>query len=110
MTLVYIRRTWRRESTQPPQVLPTGKRTEPAPRLSLLPGVFRFLGYNPLLGNASSLGEQIKQYRIQKGLSLRKLAKEMGIDAATLAKWERRKTLPSLSVRNRLTGFFDLLL
>jgi len=72
--------------------------------------VIEFLGYDPLESNATTIGKRTKKYRIQKGLSLRKLAKEMGIDAATLAKRERRKTLPGLSVRNRLTGFFDLLL
>jgi len=46
------------------------------PRLYLLPKIYHFLGCNPSQSNATTLGEKIKEHRIQKGLSLRKLAKE----------------------------------
>ncbi|MBI1805107.1 MAG: helix-turn-helix transcriptional regulator [Ignavibacteriae bacterium] len=80
-----------------------------SPRLRLLPSVFGFLGYNPLQSNPNSLGEKIKQYRIQKGLSLRRLAKELGIDPGTLERWERKDDELSIRYKDRLLGFFDTL-
>ena len=65
-----------------------------SPRLYLLPKITEFLGYDPLQSNATTLAEKIKKYRIQRGLSLRKLAKKLGIDPATLARWERSSTIP----------------
>src|SRR5882762_6941678 len=49
------------------------EKNQTSPRLYLLPKIIKFLGYDPLQRNATSLGQRIKQYRIQKGLSLRKL-------------------------------------
>ena len=56
-----------------------------------MPKVIDFLGYEPAKRNATTLGERIKQYRIQQGLSLRRLAKEFGIDPGTLSRWERNE-------------------
>ncbi|MBI1805494.1 MAG: helix-turn-helix transcriptional regulator [Ignavibacteria bacterium] len=64
------------------------------PRLYLLPKVVEFLSYFPFESNATTIGEKIKQYRIQNGLSFRKLAKELGIDPGTLARWERGESEP----------------
>jgi len=75
-----------------------------------MPKIIEFLGYDPLLSNATTLGEKIKQYRIQKGWSLRKLAKELGIDPGTLARWERNVILPRAALKIRLNGFLDRLL
>jgi DNA-binding XRE family transcriptional regulator len=72
------------------------------PQLYLLPKIYHFLGYNPLQGDATNLGEKIKQYRIQKGLSLRRLAKEMGIDPGTLSKWEKGQSNPNSKLRTQL--------
>ena len=72
------------------------------PKLYLLPKIIKFLGYDPLQGNATGLGEKIKQYRVRKGLSLRKLAKELGIDPGTLARWERDRGLPNATIKRLL--------
>ena len=64
------------------------------PRLYLLPKVFAFLGYDPFRAHVTSLGGMIRQYRVQKGLSLRKFAKELGVDPATIARWEEGKSQP----------------
>ena len=79
-------------------------------RLRLLPGVFKFLGYCPLRGSATRLAEKIKRYRIQKWVSLRKLAKELGSDPGTLAMWERNVILPRAALKIRPNGFLDRLL
>jgi transcriptional regulator with XRE-family HTH domain len=81
------------------------ERGRTSPRLCLLPKVFKFLGYNPLQDNATNLGEKIKQYRIQKGFSLRRLAKELGVDPGTLAKWEREGSEPCEKLQTFLNSF-----
>lgn len=73
-----------------------------SPRLYLLPKIYHFLGYRPLQANATTLGEKIKQYRIQKGLSLRKLAKELGVDPGTLARWEGTESQPCGRLKERV--------
>jgi len=60
-----------------------------APCLSLLPGIFRFSGYNPLRWNTTGFGEKVRQYRNRTGLRLIKLAKVLDVDPGTFAKWER---------------------
>ena len=65
----------------------------------------KFLGYDPLQSNATTLGEKIKQYRIQKGLSLRKLAKELGVEPATLTRWEKGEVKPRGRIKERITIF-----
>ena len=58
-----------------------------SPRLYLMPKVFEFLGYSPFESNALSLGDQIKAYRIQEGLSLMRMAKILGVDPDIVARW-----------------------
>ena len=77
------------------------------PRLYLLPKIYNFLGYNPLQGNATTIGEKVKQYRIQKGLSLGKLAQELGVDPSTLARWERGESEPPEKLKKLVSFFGD---
>ncbi len=79
------------------------------PRLYLLPKIIEFLGFNPLQSNATGLGERIKQYRIQKGLSLRRLAKEMGVDPGTLARWEKNKRKSNRRLKRLLESVLSVL-
>ena len=66
------------------------------PRLCLFPKIVQFLGYSPILAEPKhTLGYQIKAYRLRHGLTQKKLAKALGIDPATLARWEFGKTKPS---------------
>ena len=77
------------------------------PRLKFLPKVIEFLGYNPINGNATSLGERIREYRIPRGLSLKKIARDLGIDPGTLSRWERKKSEPSKKLKRHLNSFFQ---
>jgi transcriptional regulator with XRE-family HTH domain len=72
------------------------------PRLYLLLKICHLLGYNPLQVSPATLGERIKQYRIQKGLSLRRLAEELGVDPGTLARWEKGRCKPKMVFKLRL--------
>jgi hypothetical protein len=43
---------------------------------------FSFLGYDPFPLSATTAGEKIKSYRRKSGLSIKKLARIIGIDPA----------------------------
>lgn len=60
-----------------------------------MPKVVEFLGYFPFGNNVLSLPDQIKAYRIREGLSLRKIAKILGVDPGTVARWENEGRVPN---------------
>jgi transcriptional regulator with XRE-family HTH domain len=73
------------------------------PRLYLFPRITQFLGYNPFpkIENPAII-EAIKTYRLNHGLSQKKMAKLLGIDPTTLARWEKGKAAPSRQLSRRL--------
>jgi transcriptional regulator with XRE-family HTH domain len=74
------------------------------PRLYLFLKIIQFLGYTPFPNNEeSTLGEAIKAYRLRHGLSQKKMARALGIDPTTLARWEKTKTTPSKKLGRRLS-------
>jgi len=77
------------------------------PTLSLLPKVIQFLGYISLEIKVDSLGDRIKLYRKVRGVSQKILAKEIGIDACTLARWEKNKRNLKTSFLNLIQNFFS---
>src|SRR5207302_10529442 len=48
--------------------------------LRFIPKIISFLGYDPFPQVSSTLGAEILQYRRKQGLSIKKLAKILGID------------------------------
>jgi len=52
------------------------------------------------------IGDQLRQLRTQRGLSLRALATEAGVSATLLSQIERGVTEPSLATLRRLAGVF----
>ena len=70
------------------------------------PAIIRFLGYNPL-PEAKTLAEQLVRYRTTLGLSREWAALELGVDAGTLARWERGEAEPTGEFLNRVKRFFD---
>ena len=73
-----------------------------SPRLYLMPKVFEFLGYYAFESNDLSLGDQIKAYRIREGLSLRRMAKILGADPDTVARWENEGRIPNRVLLKKL--------
>jgi transcriptional regulator with XRE-family HTH domain len=66
------------------------ERNHTSPRLYLISGIIRFLGYNPgPTREGLTFGERIKMYRKTHGLSQKKLARQLGVDPTTLARWEK---------------------
>jgi DNA-binding transcriptional regulator YiaG len=69
-----------------------GNRTEPAVRL--IPRIIQFLGYCPYTPGLST-AECIKLIRQSLGLSQKKMARIVGVDASTLKRWEAGIRRPS---------------
>jgi DNA-binding XRE family transcriptional regulator len=57
------------------------------PSMRHFPMLIEFLGYDPM-PTAISLGEKLMSYRRKNGISRKALAKEIGVDEATLQGWE----------------------
>jgi transcriptional regulator with XRE-family HTH domain len=64
------------------------------PRLEYMPGIIRFLGYNPL-PPSKSWAERLVHGRKAIGLSQREAAARIGVDMSTLARWERGEREPT---------------
>ncbi len=73
------------------------------PTLQVVPKIVRFLEYDPFpVTERQSIGEAIKAYRLMNGLSLKKLAMTLGVDPATLARWEKGQSKLSQELVKRL--------
>ena len=58
-----------------------------------MPAIIRFLGYNPV-PPGSGWAERLVQCRTALGFSQKESAKQVGVDAGTLARWERGERQP----------------
>jgi DNA-binding transcriptional regulator YiaG len=64
------------------------------PRLYQYPAIIAFLGYYPFGHETETLGGKIKRYKYEHGVSNEKLAKQLGVDEGTVAKWEQNRRVP----------------
>jgi transcriptional regulator with XRE-family HTH domain len=64
------------------------------PETRYMPGVIRFLGYDPQ-SPADSIPERLAAARKSLGLSQRKMAAKLGVDPATLMDWEAGRHQPT---------------
>ena len=71
-----------------------------------IPQIIEFLDYIPY-GRPSSLPQRLVLARRLRGLSRRKLAKVLGVDESTLARWERETRRPSREQRDLIEAFLD---
>jgi DNA-binding XRE family transcriptional regulator len=69
-----------------------GKRP-PDAAIRHIPATIRFLGYVPF-SVGDSLAERLKAYRRIRGLSRKRLARTLGVDEATLWRWETGQRRP----------------
>jgi transcriptional regulator with XRE-family HTH domain len=65
-----------------------------SPQIHQVPEVIRFLGYNPLQV-PETLSDTLRLARKVQGLTQKEMARRLGIDPTTLARWERGKSRPS---------------
>ena len=63
------------------------------PALPIMPAIIRFLGYNPL-PEADTLANKLTRYRVSLGITQEALARKLGVDPCTLARWERGDRTP----------------
>ena len=73
-----------------------------APKIYALPKIIEFLGYIPFELLKESMGDKIKSYRKEHGLSQRKLAKLLSVDQTTIRDWERNTHKPSKKLIKRI--------
>ena len=57
------------------------------PRINHMAGIVRFLGFNPLSGGGT-IAERLVAHRKSRGITQKELAREIGVDPGTLARWE----------------------
>jgi len=76
------------------------------PEVRYMPAIIRFLGYNPLPA-ANTLAEQLVRQRTSLGLSQKEAAGRIGVDASTLAKWERGEREPAGAFLGRVKRFLQ---
>jgi transcriptional regulator with XRE-family HTH domain len=80
-------------------------RTNPTLRLS--PKIVQFLGYDPTPTDLKALHETLLQYRKRRGMSQKELAKQIGIDPATLSSLERNRGRSLPAVLKRVSAFLS---
>jgi transcriptional regulator with XRE-family HTH domain len=73
-----------------------------SPSLSHIPKILKFIGYVPWQASK----EDIKMRRQFLGISQEFLAKQIGVDPGTLARWERGKGVPTKEQLELLKQFF----
>jgi transcriptional regulator with XRE-family HTH domain len=76
------------------------------PEIRYMPAIIRFLGYDPLPA-ANTLAERLVRHRTGLGLSQKEAAGRIGVDASTLAKWERGEREPAGGFLERVERFLD---
>lgn len=80
------------------------------PHVGQLPKIIEFLGYVPEdLFQARTTGEKIRLHRMLHGLTRRKLAKQLGIDEATLQRLEEDNPKRFASTARKVSAFLKSL-
>ncbi len=64
------------------------------PQIQYNAKIIAFLGYNPFVTETVTLGDRIKAYRQQEGLSHERFAKLIGVDSSTISCWENDENVP----------------
>jgi DNA-binding XRE family transcriptional regulator len=79
------------------------------PMLWVIPKIIEWLGYEPNLSIAQSLSQRIRAYRLIKGFTQKELAHRLGIDPATLGRWERDECESKSNLKKNLEAFLHVL-
>ena len=80
------------------------------PVVRFLPRIVEFLGYSPHT-RPMSFGEGLRMHRMDRGLSQKKLANQLGVDESSIRNWEAKRGRPtrrSLEILRRFLGASEL--
>jgi len=78
------------------------------PEIKLLPKIYEFLGYCPYYNIYITLvHKKIRHFRESLGLSQGMMAKEAGVNTASLLDWETGKSQPRAESKKRLEAYFS---
>ena len=73
------------------------------PKVRFIPRITTFLGYCPWVPPQTP-AERFRQMRVGLGLTQKAAARLLGIDPATVTRWETGERRPSAGYRQRLLG------
>jgi transcriptional regulator with XRE-family HTH domain len=74
-----------------------------SPGLHYIPRIVEFLGYAPFNAESKTLGERIVNYRRLSSITQKELARTLGVDPSTLARWERNENHPQRKLWERIS-------
>ncbi len=80
-------------------------KTEPLVRQ--IPAVISFLGYDPFAPDGKSLAGELRRYRVKHGLTQKELARQIGIDPATLSRIQKGGHKSFKSVISKVVSFIE---
>lgn len=89
------------------QAVAQWERGQRKPCAPLLPGIIRFLGFDPF-PQAMTIAERLVAKRRELGLSRKKAAKLWGVVEATLRKWELGERITLRNHRDMVTKLLGL--
>ncbi len=76
-----------------------------APRLSYIPKIIEFLGYEPEIFTRATPGEKLKRYRKLRGINQEQFARQLGIDPTTLSRMERNQGKLKSKIKRKIEHF-----
>jgi site-specific DNA recombinase len=76
--------------------------------LRYMPTILEFLGYDPVPDEPKTLGDKLLKYRKKRGLTQKALAREIGIDPATMSRLERNKRGCFSATVNKVSVFLQI--
>ncbi len=79
---------------------------ESLPSDRYMPRIIQFLGYDPVPA-PKTLSEKLRHCRQLLGLTLKAMAKRLGVDPTSLRKWERGGRRPSRNLLGPIEGFLN---
>jgi len=81
------------------------ERNATEPEVQYIPAIIRFLGYDPLAAG-TSFSESLAASRRARGLTQKRLARELGVDPTTIRDWENGQHEPSRKKTERIARMF----
>ena len=77
------------------------------PFIHQLPGIIKFLGFNPFKKEGDTLSIRIQNYRIEHGLSHKKMGMNIQVNASTVSSWENGNFKPNKASQNKLLSLLS---